>query len=175
MIFMPIGEYRQRSASASAHETCNRDFFMKLKSEDQQKIIAFLQSKMKLRLLILYGSYASGDATEKSDIDLAFYADDAVDATAVFLEISPELASLMQVESVDLVNLKEVDTVFRFIIVSTGEVIFQEGDFEAYLDRAYTMYLQLNDDRREILENYSEMVSGWRDNVVLKGRYVEEE
>ena len=144
----------------------------KLSQNDIQKIIAFLQSKMKLRLLILYGSYASGHLTEKSDIDLAFLADDEVDAIAVFLEIWEELASLMQVESVDLVNLKEVDTVFRFIIVSTGEVIFQDGDFEEYLDLAYTMYLQLQDDRKEILDNYAEMISGRPDsNVVLKRRY----
>lgn len=127
---------------------------MKLKANDIQKIVTFLQSKMKLRLLILYGSYASGHATEKSDIDLAFYADDDVDATTLFLEIAPELANLMHVESVDLVNLKEIDTVFRFIIVSTGQVIFQEGDFEEYLDRAYIMYLQLNDDRKEILKKW---------------------
>src|SRR3989338_9540498 len=145
---------------------------MRLKKDDIHKIIQFLQSKMKLRLLILYGSYASGHATEKSDIDLAFLADDEVDATVLFLEISPELASLMQVESVDLVNLKEVETVFRFIIVSTGEVIFQDGDFEEYLDLAYTMCLQLQDDRKEILDNYAEMISGRPDsNVVLKRRY----
>lgn len=146
-----------------------------LSSESIQKIIAYLQSKIKLRLLILYGSYASGHATEKSDVDLAFYADDTVDASQIFLELAPELASLLKVDSVDLVNLQSVDTVFRFIIVSTGEVIFQEGDFEEYLDHAYTLYLQLNDDRKEILENYAEMISGWRDNIVLKGRYVEEE
>ena len=50
-------------------------------SQDQiNKIISFLKSKMKLRLLILYGSYASGHATEKSDIDLAFLADDEIDS-----------------------------------------------------------------------------------------------
>lgn len=131
---------------------------MTLTKDDIQKIISFLQSKMKLRLLILYGSYASGHATEKSDIDLAFLADDEMDSFKLWYEISQELASLMHVESVDLVNMKTIDTVFRFIIVSTGQVIFQDGDFDEYLDLAYTQYLQLNDDRREILENYPEMV-----------------
>lgn len=145
---------------------------MKLKKEDLQKIIAFLQSKMKLRLLILYGSYASGHATEKSDIDLAFLADDDIDSFKLWYEISQELASLMHVESVDLVNMKTIDTVFRFVIVSTGKVIFQDGDFDEYLDLAYTMYLQLNDDRREIIDNYAEMISGWRDSkIVLKRQY----
>lgn len=130
---------------------------MTLTEAQIEKIIEFLKSKMSLRLLILYGSYASGDATEKSDIDLAFYADEEADAVKLWLDWPVELASLMHVESVDLVNLKTIDTVFRFIVVSTGKVIFQDGDFEAYLDLAFTQYLQLNDDRKEILDNYSEM------------------
>lgn len=132
---------------------------MKLNNDDIQKIITFLQSKMKLRLLILYGSYASGHATEKSDIDLAFLADDDIDPFELWYTISQDLASLMHVDSVDLIDMKKIDTVFRFIIVSTGQIIFQEGDFEEYLDLAYTMYWQLNDDRKEILENYSEIVT----------------
>ena len=145
---------------------------MKLAKDDIQKIISFLQSKMKLRLLILYGSYASGHATEKSDIDLAFLADDEIDSFKLWYEISQELAGLMHVESVDLIDMKKIDTVFRFIIVSTGQIIFQDGNFDAYLDLAYTQYLQLNDDRREILDNYAEMFSGWRDSkIVLKSQY----
>lgn len=124
-----------------------------------EKIIAFLQSKLSLRLLILFGSYASGHATEKSDIDLAFYADDPIDTNTLLLEIAPELAALLHIEKVDLVNLKEIDTVFRFVIVSTGKIIYREGDFDTYLDLAYTQYLQFNDDRKEILAHYSEMVS----------------
>lgn len=129
---------------------------MKLAKDDIQKIISFLQSKMKLRLLILYGSYASGHATEKSDIDLAFLAEDEIDSFKLWYEISQELASLMHVESVDLIDMKKIDTVFRFVIVSTGEVIFQDGNFEEYLDLAFTQYLQLNDDRQEIIKNFSE-------------------
>lgn len=132
---------------------------MHLTQDQLQRIITFLQSKMKLRLLILYGSYASGHATEKSDIDLAFLADDEIDSFKLWYEISQELASLMHVESIDLIDMKKIDTVFRFVIVSTGKIIFQDGDFEEYLDLAFTRYLQLNDDRREILENFSEWVT----------------
>lgn len=132
---------------------------MELNNRDIQKIISFLQGKMKLRLLILYGSYASGHATEKSDIDLAFIADDDIDPFELSFNISQELDRLMHVKSVDLIDLKKIDTVFRFEIVSTGKIIFQDGDFDEYLYRVYTMYLQFNDDRREILENYSKMIS----------------
>lgn len=129
---------------------------MKLKKDDIQKIITFLQSKMTLRLLILYGSYASGHATEKSDIDLAFIADEDLDYMDVRLTLALEIASLMHVEFVDLIDLKSIDDVFRFVIVSTGEVIYQEGNFDTYLDLVYTKYLQLNEDRREILKHFAE-------------------
>jgi len=132
---------------------------MELTKEQIQKIIIFLQSKMKLRLLILYGSYAAGYATEKSDIDLAVIADDDIEPFKLWYEISQELDRLMQVNSVDLIDLKKIDTVFRFEIVSTGKIIFQDGNFDEYLYRAFTMYLQLNDDRREILEHYIERFS----------------
>ncbi len=128
---------------------------MTLDKDSIQKMISFLQSKMKLRLLILYGSYASGHATEKSDIDVAFLADDEIDSFKLWFEVSQELAHLMHVESVDLIDMKNIDDVFRFVIVSTGKVIFQDGNFDEYLDLAYTKYLQLNDDRREILEHFS--------------------
>lgn len=132
---------------------------MTLSEQDLQKMIVFLQSKMKLRLLVLYGSYATGHATEKSDIDIAFLTDNEIDSFTLWFEISQTLANLMHVESVDLINLATIDDVFRFVIVSTGKVIFQDCNFDAYLDLVYTKYLQLNDDRREILENYSEMIS----------------
>lgn len=132
---------------------------MHLSQDQLSKIVLFLQGKMKLRLLILYGSYASGHATENSDIDLAFLADDAIDPFKLWHEVSQELAALMHVESVDLVDMKSIDTVFRFVIVSTGQVVFQDGNFDDYLDLAYTQYLQLNEDRREIIENFSEWFS----------------
>ncbi len=137
---------------------------MKLEKTDIQKIISFLQSKMKLRLLVLYGSYASGHATRQSDIDLAFIADEDVGSYEIRIKLASDLASLMQVESVDLINMKTIDDVFRFVIVSTGEIVYQDGDFDAYLDLAYTKYLQLNEDRQEILEGFSERFipkKGW--------------
>lgn len=132
---------------------------MKLSENDMQKIISFLQKKMKLRLLIIFGSHASGHATEKSDIDIAFIADDQIDPTQLSFEISQELAAIMHVESVDLVDMTQIDDVFRFVIVSTGKIIFQDGDFDQYLDLVFTKYLQLNDDRREILEKFPERFS----------------
>lgn len=126
---------------------------MRLENKDIERIIAFLRSKMQLRLLILYGSYASGQATKESDIDLAFIADESIEPFSLWWDSAEELAALMHVESIDLVDMNKIDDVFRYVIVSTGEIIYQDGNFDSYLDLTYTKYLQLNDDRREILKH----------------------
>lgn len=130
---------------------------MRLEKMDIEKIIAFLKEKMTLRLLILFGSYASGEARPDSDIDLAFVADEKIESATLLLDIAPELAAFMHVDSVDLIDMKNTKSdVFLFEIVSSGKIIFQEGDFDVFLDLIYTKYLQLNDDRKEILEYYEE-------------------
>jgi predicted nucleotidyltransferase len=125
---------------------------MKLKNTDKEKIILLLKEKIPLQLLILFGSFAEGHATLRSDIDLAFISADKIDEVARW-EIAQELAIIMR-RDVDLVNMETASDVFKFEIVTKGEILFQEGNFDAYLDRAYTMYMQLNDDRKEILEFY---------------------
>lgn len=128
---------------------------MKLTKAQIEKIISFLKTKLTLRLLIVFGSYASGDATAESDIDLAFVADEKIEPVKLLMDTAPELASLMNVNSIDLIDMKNTKSdVFLFQIVARGEIIFQDGDFDAFLDLIYTKYLQLNDDRREILEHY---------------------
>lgn len=128
---------------------------MILTHEEKEKIIAFLKSKMPLRLLILFGSHVSGDATADSDIDLAFIADNEIEDFVLWWDIARELSILIG-HDVDLVDMKKASTVFRFEIVSNGQILFQDGDFDAYLDLVYTLYLQLNDDRKEVLEHYEE-------------------
>lgn len=128
---------------------------MRLEDTDIKKIISFLKKRMDLRLLILFGSYASGEARPDSDIDLAFIADEKIEPATLLLDIAPELAGLMHVESVDLIDMKNTtSTVFLFQIVAYGNIIYQDGGFDDFLDLIYSKYLQLNDDRREILENY---------------------
>ena len=65
-----------------------------------------------------------------------------------------ELASILD-KDVDLVDLESASDVFRFQIASQGIVIYADNskDIELYLDKIYTIYLQLNDDRKAILED----------------------
>lgn len=123
---------------------------MQLSKTDHQTIISFLQAHLSLELLILFGSFANDTATKESDIDIAYLAKEAL-TDAERWELAQSLAVLMR-RDIDLVDMRTISDVFRFEIITHGNIVFQQGDFERYLDQIYLTYLQLNDDRQEVLK-----------------------
>ncbi|MFW6308172.1 MAG: type VII toxin-antitoxin system MntA family adenylyltransferase antitoxin [Campylobacterales bacterium] len=106
------------------------------------------------QLIILFGSYVSQNAIGQSDIDIGFFTQKKVDNLQRW-EIQERIASRLLVD-VDLVDMSSANDVLNFQIVSTGEVLYKKDDMyaESFMDRVYTKYLQLNEDRKEILECY---------------------
>ena len=123
---------------------------MQLSKTDHQTIISFLQAHLSIELLILFGSFANDTATKESDIDIAYLAKEAL-TDAERWELAQSLAVLMR-RDIDLVDMRTISDVFRFEIITHGNIVFQQGDFERYLDQIYLTYLQLNDDRQEVLK-----------------------
>ena len=123
---------------------------MQLSKTDHQTITSFLQAHLSLELLILFGSFANDTATKESDIDIAYLAKEAL-TDAERWELAQSLAVLMR-RDIDLVDMRTISDVFRFEIITHGNIVFQQGDFERYLDQIYLTYLQLNDDRQEVLK-----------------------
>jgi predicted nucleotidyltransferase len=120
----------------------------------KQTIIDYLKSKMpNLEAVIVFGSYANNSADKDSDIDIAFLSKDKISNIQRW-QLQEELASKLN-KNVDLVNLDIANDVFKFQVASQGVVIFAARmlDIEFYLDNIYTAYLQLNDDRKAILED----------------------
>lgn len=121
-----------------------------------QQIISFLSGRMPaIKGIYLFGSRAEGRARPDSDVDIAFLVEWGHSPTAMQRwEWSTELSALLQVEAVDLVDLQEANTDFRFVIVSTGQRIYCND--QAYCDTfdmtAYSMYQRLELERREIVE-----------------------
>lgn len=102
----------------------------------------------------LYGSAATGSLRPDSDIDVAFLPATRPDAWTVF-EAAQRLAGELGRE-VDLVDLTDSSTVFRFEVITTGRRILcadrdRVAEFEMY---AYSDYARLNEERREVLEAY---------------------
>jgi predicted nucleotidyltransferase len=120
-----------------------------------KKIIAdYLTSKIQdLLAVIIFGSFANNSENRSSDIDIAFLSSKKISNIKRW-ELQEELASILD-KDVDLVDLESASDVFRFQIASQGIVIYADNskDIELYLDKIYTIYLQLNDDRKAILED----------------------
>jgi predicted nucleotidyltransferase len=122
-------------------------------------IVAFLKDKItNLEAVILFGSYAKNLADKNSDIDVAFLSKDKIFNLERW-QLQEDLASKLN-KNIDLINLETATDVLKFQIASQGKVIYaaDRQNVENYLDKIYTAYLQLNEDRKGILEDISKGV-----------------
>ena len=125
----------------------------------KQIIIDMLKKEIpKLQALYIFGSYADGTATNTSDIDIAYLTTEALTSTQRW-DISQKLAILLS-RDIDLIELTETNTIFRYQILSKGTRIYGEGyDVENFETLAYSFYLRFQEERKpivdEILKNRS--------------------
>lgn len=119
-----------------------------------EEIVIDELSSFELQLVVIFGSYASGLADEQSDIDIGFLSPQKVDNLKRW-EVQERLASRLLVD-VDLVDMSSASEVLNFQIVSSGVVLYTKDRAysEKYMDMVYAKYLQLNEDRKEILACY---------------------
>ncbi len=125
---------------------------MELSEKQIKTIIQLLQRKIiPLKAVYLFGSYADGSATDSSDIDLAYLTDHNLTAVQNW-EIANSLANTLKI-NVDLVNLAQTDTIFRYQIISTGKRLYGSGyDIESFETLAYSFYLRFQEERQPILD-----------------------
>lgn len=125
---------------------------MKLSLEQKETITQVLQSKIdSLKAVYLFGSYADNTATHKSDIDLSYLTDSPITSVQNW-EIANILSSELGID-VDLVNLAQTDTIFRYQIISTGQRLQGSGfEVESFETLAYSFYLRFQEERKPILD-----------------------
>jgi len=120
-------------------------------------ILEFLLPKLAPTFLMIFGSHAKRTNRIESDLDIAFYKENADFTTYELFMLSQELADHLKIE-VDLVNLREASTVFAAQIFSDGEVIYSRDDNIRIREqmKALSMYVKLNEDRAELLDRIEE-------------------
>lgn len=104
-----------------------------MEKSQREEIVEFLKARMPVHLIILFGSEAKSVASKDSNLDWAFLAKPSISNMRRW-DIAQELAIFLQ-RDVDLVDLEKASDVFKFQIVSEGEIFFEAGDFNAYLDQ----------------------------------------
>ncbi|MDX8335889.1 MULTISPECIES: type VII toxin-antitoxin system MntA family adenylyltransferase antitoxin [Cetobacterium] len=112
--------------------------------------------EFKCKTIYIFGSYATGKINKESDIDIAFLSDKKIDKYSIFIK-SQEISSKVNRE-VDLIDLEESTTIFQNQVVRNGIVILDKSPIEREKFEILVLkkYMELNELRKELLDNYSE-------------------
>ncbi|MBN4077488.1 nucleotidyltransferase domain-containing protein [Sulfobacillus acidophilus] len=111
-----------------------------------------LEALPNIDAIYLFGSYASSTSNSKSDLDLAILPKKKLDKVKLW-NLAQEIAIKID-KDVDLIDLFEASTVFKFQIVHEGRIIYSTSDkvcnfFDNYV---HSSYLKFNEERKEILD-----------------------
>src|SRR5262249_17107446 len=90
-----------------------------------------------LRLLILHGSRARGDARADSDLDFAWLGDDATDPD----QLLSMLAEATKADRIDLTDLSRAGALLRYRVARDGVVVLErepESFLKFWLDAVHT-------------------------------------
>lgn len=134
-----------------------------LNREVEQQLIQTIIEQLNPAFIILFGSFAKGTAREDSDIDLAYFSEQQLSPYERFL-LAGDLATIADRE-VDLIDIKQINTVFTMQIFSEGTVIYikDENEYTRQKMRAYSMYATLSEQRATIIEAIKERGSVFGD------------
>ena len=129
---------------------------------DKNKI-ADIAKRHSLKLLVLFGSQATGHTHKKSDVDVGYLADRPNDYRENY-DITLELARIFKNPEVELVNINNVSPEFKKQVADTGILLFEErkGAFDFFSLHANRIYLETKPLRvyrdmlvKNFIENYA--------------------
>ena len=127
------------------------------RKQTEKKITEFLKKKIPGLLgIYIYGSFAENRLRPDSDIDIAFLTWEKISAVDKW-KIQEELASLLDID-IDLVDLKDASVVLRAEVVENGTRIYTQNEYECdnFEVTTYSMYADLNETRKDILNDIEE-------------------
>ncbi|CAA6817947.1 MAG: Unknown protein [uncultured Sulfurovum sp.] len=97
----------------------------------KNKIKSFLSSQDEVQFAYLFGSYAKGDHTNKSDVDIAVYLrDTSLDSR---LEVHHALEVLLK-KKVDLVVLNDVKNMYLLEAILRDGILLKDADERAFFE-----------------------------------------
>jgi len=136
---------------------------MMLTYEIESLLVDKITQALKPDFILLFGSFAKRTPHAESDIDLAYLSDKQLSSYERFI-LASELAELVDHE-IDLVDIKQIDTVFNMQIFAQGIPIYMknENEFIRQKMRAYSMYATLSEQRAPIIEAIKERGSVFGD------------
>ena len=122
--------------------------------EIKDKVLEIINSLTECDAIVIFGSYARGTDNDESDIDIAIKVREQISKTKLY-EIKEILEEKLK-RDIDLINLDNVQNDgFKYEILINGKTIYckDEYKFDLYKLDAYREYLELNEARKDIVEN----------------------
>ena len=118
-----------------------------------EEVIKLLKKKFNCEVVILFGSYARGDQRPDSDVDIAIKTKKKISKKEIF-EMTQELEQLLK-KDIDLIDLNAISDSFRYEILMNGQTLYCEDSyqFDLYKLDMFREYLELNESRKDIIEN----------------------
>ena len=110
-----------------------------------------------VRLLVLFGSAATGRARAHSDVDVAVLCDGPADLDAIFVVVAPRL----ETSRLDLVDLRRAGPLLAFQVARTGVSLFEREpgefrQFQSLASRRYADTKKLRDAQRRAIQVFLE-------------------
>jgi predicted nucleotidyltransferase len=102
--------------------------------------------------IYIFGSYAKNNFNKNSDIDIAVIFKNKKSPLEVF-KLQEELSLILK-KDVDLIDLENVNTVFAYEIINNSIKLKTSKKAENLENRIWWNYLTLQDDRKEIIEDF---------------------
>lgn len=133
-----------------------KDLSLELLTEEEIKSrLSPLFKRKRLRLVILFGSAASGKTHRGSDIDIAFLFEKSVD----ILELTNTVIRLLHNDNVDVIDLRRASPLLKFSVVKKGKLLFEKnpGKFNEFCSLAFRMYVdtqKLRDTHAKFIKQY---------------------
>ncbi|OHA23268.1 MAG: hypothetical protein A3G52_00680 [Candidatus Taylorbacteria bacterium RIFCSPLOWO2_12_FULL_43_20] len=112
-------------------------------TDDIKQRIADLAQKYGLDLVVLFGSQATGRTHPKSDVDIGYLSDQALDYQKEFA-IQEDLFRLFRRTDVELVNLSRISPVMKKLVSDEGVVLYERepGLFARFSMYAFKLFVE---------------------------------
>ena len=109
-----------------------------------------------VQAIYLFGGYGTADERPDSDVDVALLFPPGQSDSVGALALSPCADELSRVlgRDVDLINLRQANTVFQSEIIHTGRILYSadENAVDLFEMTVMSSYQKLNEERSDILQ-----------------------